>query len=468
MPTEQFDLTIIGSGPGGYVAAIRAAQLGLKTAIVEKDKRLGGTCTLRGCIPTKQLLMSAHVYEQMKHAADFGVEATGIQLAFANVQKRKDKVVTKNSKGIEYLMKKNKIWAFSGMAKLALPGKIEVTSGDGKKETINSKNVIIATGSVVRPIPGFETDGERLVNSDHILELKEVPRSLIVMGAGAVGVEFASLYSRFGAETTLVELLPRLVPLEDEEVSKELEKSFRKRGIKAQVDTRLEKLERKEKSVVVMGKTSKGEDVKLEAEMLLVAVGRMPYTEGLGLEGTKIRVEKGFIQVDEYQQTGEKGIYAIGDVVPTPLLAHLASKEGILAAEHIAGHKNARPINLRLVPNCTYCDPEVASVGLTEAKARELGYEVKVGRFPFSASGKARILGEEEGFVKIISEPRYDEILGVHIIGPHATELIAEACVAMQLESTAEELGRTMHAHPTVSEAVMEAAENVHGLAVHI
>ena len=468
MANEQFDVTIIGSGPGGYVAAIRAAQLGLKVAIVEKDKRLGGTCTLRGCIPTKQLLMSAHVYEQMQHAADFGVEATGIQLAFANVQKRKDKVVMKNSKGIEYLMKKNKITAFNGTGKLSLPGKIEVTSADGKKEIVNTRNIIIATGSVVRPIPGFDTDGQRVVNSDHILELKEVPKSLIVMGAGAVGVEFASVYSRFGAETTIVELLPRLVPLEDEEVSKELEKSFRKRGLKSQIDTKLEKLERSDKGVLVTGKTSKGESVKLEAEMLLVAVGRMPYTEGLGLEGTKITLEKGFIQVDEFQQTGEKGVYAIGDVVPTPLLAHLASKEGIVAAEHIAGDKNVRPINLRLVPNCTYCDPEVASVGLTEAKAREMGYEVKLGKFPFSASGKARILGEEEGFVKIVGEAKYDEILGVHIIGPHATELIAEACVAMQLESTAEELGRTMHAHPTVSEAVMEAAEAVHGLAVHI
>ncbi len=468
MPNEQFDVTIIGSGPGGYVAAIRAAQLGLKVALVEKDKRLGGTCTLRGCIPTKQLLMSAHVYEQMQHAADFGVEATGIQLAFANVQKRKERVVMKNSKGIEYLMKKNKITAFSGTGKLALPGKVEVTSADGKKETINTRNIVLATGSVVRPIPGFETDGDRVVSSDHILELKAVPKSLIVMGAGAVGVEFASVYSRFGAETTIVELMPRLLPLEDEEVSKEFEKSFRKRGVKSQVDTKLEKLEKSDKGVVVTGKTSKGEAVRLEAEMLLVAVGRMPFTDGLGLEGTKIKVDRGFIQIDEFQQTGEQGVYAIGDVVPTPLLAHLASKEGIVAVEHMTGDKNVRPINLRLVPNCTYCDPEVASVGLTEATAKEMGYDVKLGKFPFSASGKARILGEEEGFVKIVSESKYDEILGVHIIGPHATELIAEACVAMQLESTADELGRTMHAHPTVSEAIMEAAEGVHGQTIHI
>src|SRR3989442_369529 len=305
LANEQFDVTVIGSGPGGYVAAIRAGQLGLKVAIVEKDKRLGGTCTLRGCIPTKQLLQSAHVYEQMQHASDFGVQASGIQLAFADVQKRKDKVVMKNSKGIEFLMKKNKCTVFKGTGRLALPGKVEVTGEDGKKETIQTKNIIIATGSVVRPISGFETDGRQVVNSDHILELTETPKS--------------------------------------------------------QVDTKLDKLEKSDKGIVVTGKTSKGEAAKLEAEMLLVAVGRMPYTEGLGLEKTKIKVEKGFIQTDEYQQTAEKGVYAIGDVVPTPLLAHLASKEGIVAVEHLAGQKNVQPINLRLVPSCTYCDPEIGS-----------------------------------------------------------------------------------------------------------
>src|SRR5437899_13083918 len=305
---EQFDVMIIGRRPGGYVDAIRAGQLGLKVAIVEKDNRLGGTCTLRGCIPTKQLLQSAHVYEQVQHVADFGVQASGIQLAFADVQKRKDKVVMKNSKGIEFLMKKNKCTVFKGTGKLALPGKVEVTGEDGSKQTIETKSIIIATGSVVRPIPGFETDGKHVVNSDHILELTEVPKSLIVMGCGAVGVEFASVYSRFGAQTTVAELSRRLVPLEDEEVSKELERSFRKRGIKSQVDTKLDKLEKTENSVIVSGKTSKGEDVRLEAEMLLVAVGRMPFTEGLGLEKTKIKVERGFIQVDEYQQTAENGV----------------------------------------------------------------------------------------------------------------------------------------------------------------
>jgi dihydrolipoamide dehydrogenase len=287
------------------------------------------------------------------------------------------------------------------------------------------------------------------------------------MGAGAVGVEFASVYSRFGCETTIVELLPRLLPLEDEEVSKELEKSFRKRGIKSQVGTRLEKMEKTEKSVRLTGKDVKGSEVKLEAEMLLVAVGRMAYLEGLGVEGTKIKVERGSIQVDDYLRTGEPNVYAIGDVIPTPLLAHLASKEGIVAVEQIAGVKDVQPVNLRLVPSCTYCDPEIGSVGLTEAKAREMGYDVRVGKFPFSASGKARIIGEEEGFVNIVSESKYDEVLGVHIIGPHATEIIAEACVGMQLETTAEELGRTIHAHPTVSEAVMEASEDVHKLAIH-
>jgi dihydrolipoamide dehydrogenase len=462
----QFDVTIIGGGPGGYVGAIRAAQLGLKVALVEKDKRLGGTCGLRGCIPTKQMLMSAHIYEQMQHAKNFGVQVGDVKLDYPQVLKRKDAVVTKNAKGVEYLMKKNKVTLFNGFGKLTGGTKVEVAGADGSKQTVDAKNIIIATGSVVRPIKGFETDGVRVINSDQILDMAEVPKSMLVMGAGAVGVEFASVFSRFGCETTIIELMPRLLPMEDEEISADLAKAFRKRGIKQQLDTKLDKMEVTDAGVIVTGQTQKGEQVRLEAEKLLVAVGRMPYLEGLGLENTKVKTERGSIVVDEFCRTGEPNIYAIGDVIPTPWLAHLASKEGILAVEQIAGHK-AQPINMRLVPSCTYCDPEVASVGLTEKKAREEGYDVKTGKFPFSASGKARIIGEEEGFVKIVSESKYDEILGVHIMGPHATELIAEACVAMQLESTAEELGRTIHAHPTVSESVMEAAEGVHGLTIH-
>jgi dihydrolipoamide dehydrogenase len=467
---ETFDVTIIGAGPGGYVAAVRAAQLGLKTAIVEKEKgaRLGGTCGLRGCIPTKQLLMSAHLYEQTQHLKDFGINVEGVSFDFGGVQKRKDAVVKKNSDGVSYLMKKHKIAVYNGFGKIQLPGKVEVTKDDGTKEIINTKNIIIATGSVVKPFPGFEVDGKQVVNSDQILELQQVPKSLIVMGAGAVGVEFASVYARFGAETTIVEFMPRLLPIEDEEVSRELERVFKKRGIKSQLGTKLEKLEKTKNGVKVTGVDANGKQVVLEAEMFLVAVGRMPYLEGLGIEGTKIKVSKrGTIEVDGFCRTGEPGVYAIGDAIDTPWLAHLASKEGIVVVEQIAGHKT-EPINMRTVPNCTYCDPEVASVGLTEKKAKEEGYDVKVGKFPFSASGKARILGETDGFVKIVSESKYDEILGVHIIGPHATELLAEACVAMQLESTAEELGKTIHAHPTVSESIMEAAEGVHNLTIHI
>jgi dihydrolipoamide dehydrogenase len=467
---EQFDVTIIGSGPGGYVAAVRAGQLGLKVAIIEKEKdaRLGGTCGLRGCIPTKALLNAAHLYQKAGEFEHFGLKVKELSYDFAGVQKYKSDVVAKNSAGVTYLMKKNKVTIYNGFGKITGPGKVDVSLADGKKETISTKNIIIATGSVVRPIPGFETDGKQVVNSDHILELENVPKSLIVMGSGAVGVEFASVYARFGCETTVVELLPRIVPLEDEEVSKELARSFKKQGIKVETGLKLDKMEKSKKGVKVSGKNEKGTDVTLEAEMLLVAVGRMAYLEGLGLENTKVKVsQKGTVDVNEYCETGEPGVYAIGDVIPTAQLAHLASKEGIMVVERIAG-KKVEPIKHNLVPNCTYCDPEVASVGLTEVKAKEAGYDVKVGKFPFSASGKARILGETDGFVKIVSEKKYDEVLGVHIIGPHATELLAEACVGMALETTADELGRIMHAHPTVSETVMEAAEGVHDLAIHI
>ena len=467
---EQFDVTIIGSGPGGYVAAVRGAQVGLKVALIEKEKdaRLGGTCGLRGCIPTKALLMAAHLYEQAGHFSDFGIKVENLGFDWTQVQKRKSDVVAKNSAGVSYLMKKNKITVFNGFGKIAGRGKVEVTADGGKKQIIETKNIIIATGSVVKPFPGFETDGKQVVNSDQILELERVPKSMIVMGSGAVGVEFASVYARFGCETTVIEFLPRIVPVEDEEVSKELARSFKKQKIKIETGIKLDKLEKSKKGVKATGKNDKGADVSFEAEMFLVAVGRMPYLENLGLENTKVKVsERGTVEVNEYCETAEPNIFAIGDVIATPWLAHLASKEGIMVVEKLAG-KKVEPINMRLVPNCTYCDPEVASVGLTEAKAREEGYDVKVGKFPFSASGKARILGETDGFVKIVSEKKYDEVLGVHIIGPHATELLAEACVAMSLETTADELGRTIHAHPTVSESIMEAAEGVHDLTIHM
>ena len=466
---EQFDVTIIGSGPGGYVAAVRAGQLGLKVAIIEKEKdaRLGGTCGLRGCIPTKALLNAAHLYEKAGHFENYGLKVKDLSFDWSGVQKYKSDVVAKNSAGVTYLMKKNKATVFNGFGKIVGKGKVEVALADGKKETIETKNIIIATGSVVRPIPGFETDGKTVVNSDHILELEKVPKSMIVMGSGAVGVEFASVYARFGCDTTVVELLDRIVSIEDADVSKELLRSFKKQGIKCETGVKLDKLVKDKKGVKVSGKNAKGSDVTLEAEMLLVAVGRMPYLENLGLEKTKVVVNpRGTIKVNEFCETDEPGVFAIGDVIDTAWLAHLASKEGIMVVEKLAG-KKVEPIKQNLVPNCTYCDPEVASVGLTEAKAKEQGYDVKVGKFPFSASGKARILGETDGFVKIISEKKYDEVLGVHIIGPHATELLAEACVAMALESTADELGRIIHAHPTVSEAVMEAAEGVHDLTIH-
>ena len=467
---EQFDVTIIGSGPGGYVAAVRAGQLGLKVALVEKEKdaKLGGTCGLRGCIPTKALLQSAYLFQKAGHFAEYGIKIENLGFDWTQVQNRKSAIVNKNAAGVTYLMKKNKITVFNGFGKIAGKGKVEVTLEGGKKETIDTKNIIIATGSVVKPFPGFETDGKQVVNSDQILELERVPKSMIVMGSGAVGVEFASVYARFGCEMTVVEFMPRIVPVEDEEVSKELARSFKKQGIKVETGIKLEKLTKSKTGVKATGKNDKGADVSFEAEMFLVAVGRMPYLENLGLENTKVKVtERGTVEVNEYCETAEPNVFAIGDVIATPWLAHLASKEGIMVVEKLAG-KKVEPINMRLVPNCTYCDPEVASVGLTEAKAKEEGYDVKVGKFPFSASGKARILGETDGFVKIVSEKKYDEVLGVHIIGPHATELLAEACVAMALETTADELGRVIHAHPTVSESVMEAAEGVHDLTIHM
>ena len=460
-----FDVVVIGAGPGGYVAAIRAGQLGLKTAIIEKDKNLGGTCLLRGCIPTKALLHTADVFEEFKHAREIGVVAEAVSLDFPQAQKRKNKVVLKLAKGVEFLMKKNKVQVFKGAARIERPGQITVTKEDGSTTAVETKNIIIATGSVPRSLPTLPIDGEQIITSDEILELSEIPKSLIVLGAGAVGVEFASMYARFGSDVVILELLPRLLPIEDEEISAELLKSFKKQGIKSFTGANFQSAVKEEGGVRATARIG-DQDREFTAEKLLVAVGRRAYMDGLGLENTKVELERGYIKIDEYMRTSESGIYAIGDVVPTPWLAHVASAEGILAVEHIAG-KDARPINYDRVPNCTYCQPEVASVGLTEAKAKERGYDVKVGHFPVPVIAKAQILGAAEGIVKIVSDKRYDEVLGVHIIGPHATELIVEGCVALQMESTVEELIHTMHAHPTVSETIHEAAEDVHNIMIH-
>lgn len=463
---EAFDVTIIGAGPGGYVAAIRAGQLGLKTAIIEKDKNLGGTCLLRGCIPTKSLLHTADLLDEFKHAKEHGIVAGSVSLDFDQAQKRKGKVVLKLAKGVEFLMRKNKVQVFKGSAHVDGPGRITVTGADDATQVVQTKNIVIATGSVPRSLPNLPIDGEQIITSDEILELKQIPKSLLVLGAGAVGVEFASMFLRFGTDVTIIELLPRLLPIEDEEISAELAKSFKKQGIKSFTSASFKSAVREAGGVRVIA-TVNDEDREFFAEKLLVAVGRRAYTDGLGLENTRVELEKGYIKIDDHMRTAEPNVYAIGDVIPTPWLAHVASAEGILAVETIAG-KNPRPINYDHVPGCTYCQPEVASVGLTEAKARERGYDVKVGHFPIPVIAKAQILGSSEGMVKVVSDGRYDELLGVHLIGPHATELIVEGCVALQMESTVEELINTMHAHPTVSESMHEAFEDAHGMVIHI
>ena len=464
--TQEFDLIVIGSGPGGYVAAIRAAQLGLETAVVEKDPRFGGTCLHRGCIPTKALLHTASVLDEIREADGIGIDVEAPELNLRKTQHYKNHVVDKNAKGIEFLFKKNKISGLHGFGRLAAPHEVAV-EGDGETATYSARNILIATGSVPREIPVAPTDGRRIIHSDHALELTDrVPESMVVLGAGAVGSEFASIYASFGSKVTLVEMLPRLLPIEDEEVSAELRKAFRKRRIQVMTSTTLKRAEPTEAGVALTLEKEGGEEVALDAEVLLVAVGRAPVSDGIGLEAQGIRVDRGYVKVNSFMQTAVPHIYAIGDVVATPWLAHVASSEGILAAEHMAG-REARPIDYDRVPSCTYCEPEVASVGLTEAAAEERGYEVVTGKFPFSALGKAAILRRTTGFVKVVREAKYDELLGVHIIGAHATDLIAEACVALQVESTTEELFRTMHAHPTLSEAVMEAAHAAFGHSIH-
>lgn len=463
---KAFDVVVVGSGPGGYVAAIRAAHNGLKAAIVERDRRLGGTCLLRGCIPTKSLLQSAAILDVCARASDFGVDVERAVLNFEKVMKRKERAVAKLSGGVAGLMKKYGIEVLKGHGRLAGPGRVAVEGEGGEAQVLEVKSVILATGSEVKNLPGIAPDHRRIVTSDSILEIAAVPRSLIVLGAGAVGMEFASIFRSFGAQVTVIELLAHLLPLEDEDVSKEMEKAFRRRKIEFLLQTKVERVEATEAGVRVFAGSPAGSQV-LEAEMLLVAVGRKPVSEGLGLETVGLVPERGFIPVDGQMKTKVSGIWAIGDLVPTLALAHVASHEGIVAADSIAG-KNPEPLHYDRAPSATYTAPEVASVGLTEKKARERGYDVKVGLFPFAAIGKATIAGENDGFVKIVSEKKYDEVLGVHIVGAHATELIAEACAALQLETTTEELARTIHAHPTLSEAMGEAAHAALGATINL
>ena len=464
---HSYDMTIIGSGPGGYVAAIRAAQLGLATAVVEKAPQPGGTCLHWGCIPTKAMLRAAEVLDTARHAGAFGVKIAGAELDLGDMHAYKTKVVQSNAKGVEYLLKKNGVTLLAGHGRLAAAGKVSVTPEKGDPFEIRTKSTILASGSVIRGLPGVEFDGKKVIHSDHALHLEKIPQSMIVLGAGAVGVEFASIYRSYGAAVTVVELLPHVVPLEDEDLGKELARAFKKRGIAVHTDTKVQKVETKRGGVKVSAESA-GKKVELEAEVLLVAIGRRPLTEDLGLEGTGVAVDsRGFIQVDSMMRTGESGVYAIGDIVPTQALAHLASHEGIVAAEHAAGGSPHAP-DYDKVPSCTYCRPEVASIGLSEAAARERGHDVAVGKFPFSAIGKAKILDETGGFVKIVADAKYDEVLGVHIVGPHATELIAEATAALNLEATAESLFQAIHAHPTLSEAMGEAALSVHKRAIHM
>jgi dihydrolipoamide dehydrogenase len=471
LPDTIYDVAVIGSGPAGYTAAIRAGQYGLKTALIEKDPYLGGTCLHVGCIPTKALLFNAEIWDHLKDAKEFGIEGVGTRkLNWAAIQERKTKVVDKHAKGLQFLMRKNKIETVKGFGKLTGPAQngvhtIEVKD-NGKTTQLKARNIILAMGSEARMIPGLEPS-DRILTNIEILNMASIPKSLVIVGSGAVGVEFASIFKSFDCAVTILEMLPRMVPLEDEEVSKELARVYRKRGINFHLSAKVEKVE-KTKSGIAVTFSAEGKQQKLEADKILIAIGRKPFTDGVGLEKTKVQMDRGFVKTNEWMETAESGIYAIGDVVlGRPQLAHVGAMEGIVAVSKIA-KKEDRPIDLMKIPNVTYCHPEIGSVGLTEAKARELGHNVKVGKFPFTANSRASIVGEHEGFIKIVSDAKYGEILGVHIIGPLATELIAEAVTAMELEATVEDLMWTIHAHPTLAEAMLDASNSVYGLAINM
>ena len=465
-----YDVVVLGSGPGGYVAAIRASQLGLKTAIIEKES-LGGICLNWGCIPTKALLKSAQVFEYIKHAKDYGIEASG-QADFAAVVKRSRGVADKMSKGVQFLMKKNKIDVIMGFGKLKAKGQIEVKSTDGKTQIVEAKHIILATGGRSRELPSMKIDGKKIIGYREAMVLPEQPKSMIVVGSGAIGVEFGYFYNALGTKVTIVEFLPRIVPVEDEEISKELAKNFKKNGIDIMTSSEVTSVDTSGNGVKAKVKTADGE-VTLEADVLLSAVGVAANVEGIGLEETGVKTEKGKIAVDKYYKTNVPGVYAIGDCVPGQALAHVASKEGIICVEAIAyGEKKynhqPEPLDYGNVPGCTYCTPEIASVGLTEQQAKDAGYEIKVGKFPLSAAGKASAAGHNEGFIKVIFDAKYGEWLGTHMVGYNVTEMIAETVVARKLETTYHEVLDSIHPHPTMSENIKEAIEVAYGEAIHI
>lgn len=464
--SQNYDVIVIGSGPGGYPAAIRASQLGLKVAIVEKEN-LGGVCLNWGCIPTKALIKSAQVFEYIKHAKDYGINVSESSADFSAVIKRSRGVAESMNKGVTFLMKKNKIDVINGYGKVVKDQSVEVTDKDGKKTVYRaSKGVVIATGARARELPNIKIDGEKVIEYRKAMSLEKQPKSMLVIGSGAIGVEFAYVYSSLGTKVTIVEFMPQVVPIEDEDVSKELAKQLKKKGIEIYTNSSVEKVESKGKGVKAFVKTPDGEKT-FEVDVVLSAAGVVSNIENIGLEEVGIKTEKGKIAVNEWYETNVPGFYAIGDCIPGPALAHVATAEGIIAAERIAGHKT-EPLDYGNIPGCTYCQPEIASVGYTEKKAKEAGYEVKVGKFPFVASGKAKAAGAPDGFVKVVFDAKYGEFLGAHMIGYNVTELVAEVVVARKLETTAHEIMRSVHPHPTISEAIKGATEVAYGEAIDV